>query len=374
VNAEYLTLFAEARIIERSAAAIRRIRCNNGRTLIIVPSLIGDFVTILPAIADFVARRAETTCDIVVTTTLKPLAECIRGIGAVYVARTTHARAGEQPCAGLSGDYEEVIVLRASADVLHHLVPCIRAARVVTRTREIARYIACDLLRHMLFRTRPTQLRDFGFELLGGTPRPIALADLLSIDPDGWDARHAATLICPRRTNVVIHTGASWPMMRWPIDRWIALVTELAATDRYNIIFAGLEKDRGDLAQICAVARCAVVSAIGLSVVGLVALMGMADSFIGIDSGPGNVAHLAGLKNVIIYGPGPHIYLSPDPRNVAIDKSNGRGIRQRYFTTQQGFIHRISVDEVLHAFAQLSPMNPPMYCAEPDQYAVAAHE
>ena len=78
-----------------------------------------------------------------------------------------------------------------------------------------------------------------------------------------------------------------------------------------------------------------------------------ADYFIGVDSGPANIAHLADTRSVVLYGPGPHMFMSHHSDDIAIDKSGGRGLLNLYFSMPNSYISRITVDEVFDAFQNL---------------------
>lgn len=79
------------------------------------------------------------------------------------------------------------------------------------------------------------------------------------------------------------------------------------------------------------------------------------DYFIGIDSGPGNLAHLVGTKSVHIMGPGPHMYRPlNEKKHVVLDKTGGRGLYEMFFSRKNGgYIHRITATEALRAFESI---------------------
>src|SRR5215471_21572787 len=60
--------------------------------LIVNCCLIGDFVVSLPAISDFLREHPQTTVDLLVSPTIAPLAQRVRHVRRVYVARTVFAR------------------------------------------------------------------------------------------------------------------------------------------------------------------------------------------------------------------------------------------------------------------------------------------
>src|SRR6185436_8374098 len=91
-----------------------------------------------------------------------------------------------------------------------------------------------------------------------------------------------------------------------------------------------------------------------LSWIDLVLLFRLADYFIGVDSGPRNIAHMTDLPSITLLGPGPHMYTPPNPRDVVLDRSGGRGFLERFFPSKTNrYIDRISVDDVVKAFRHL---------------------
>jgi ADP-heptose:LPS heptosyltransferase len=351
-NFDYFGVFKEAGIIERSAARIKRGDSMNDRVLIIIPCLIGDFVAALPAIADYVQRNSNKRFEMVVTPPLKELADNIRGVERVYAVRSVSKRINEgEPMEKISGEYEEVIILRASEDVLTQIVPYISANKIITKTKEVAKYSVFDLFKNNILRKRPTQWRDLNFTLLGGTSKHISFKEIFEFNLDDYARVRELGLLSSSATNIIIHTGASWHMMYWPTEKWISLLRKIHSSGNFNFIFIGAEKDLPDYRKISSHVDFLIVSAVGkVTIRDLTLLIAQADYFIGIDSGPGNIAHLVELKSLILYGPGPHTFMSHLPEDVMIDKSNGRGFYQRFFIKKKGFIHSISVEEVFEAF------------------------
>jgi len=89
----------------------------------------------------------------------------------------------------------------------------------------------------------------------------------------------------------------------------------------------------------------------------LLVVMRKSSYFIGIDSGPANIAHLCNLRSISIMGAGPHMYLPYNKLDIVIDKSHGAGLYQRFFRKKRGFIDKITTDEVFSAFEKLNNGN-----------------
>jgi ADP-heptose:LPS heptosyltransferase len=98
----------------------------------------------------------------------------------------------------------------------------------------------------------------------------------------------------------------------------------------------------------------------------LVLAFRLGDYFIGIDSGPRNLAHLADLPSITLLGPGPHMYTPPNPRDIILDHSNGRGLYQRFFHKKKScFIDKITPTEVVDAFKELTTRSSPSSGSRP---------
>lgn len=116
------------------------------------------------------------------------------------------------------------------------------------------------------------------------------------------------------KTLIVIHTGPTWEVKEWPQKSWCELVARLTTQGRVLVIQIG--EDRTAYGKSRESIRVAgAMNWIGKLTIGqTLALLSLADLFVGIDSG---VLHLAGAVNtpcVGIFGPtDPACFL---PRNA----------------------------------------------------------
>lgn len=101
---------------------------------------------------------------------------------------------------------------------------------------------------------------------------------------------------------VVIHTGPSWPVKRWPDSHWTCLIEGLKARG-HAVVQAGASGHDGNAqAQMPAVAG-AIDWRDRLELPEMAALLSMARLFIGIDSGPLHLAASVGVPVVGLFGP-----------------------------------------------------------------------
>ncbi|MDB5258816.1 MAG: putative lipopolysaccharide heptosyltransferase [Candidatus Taylorbacteria bacterium] len=330
-----------------------RIREKSGRILIVAPCLIGEFAAAIPAIFDFIERNKDKKVDLLVNPVLKDIAERIAGVGSVFLTSSIYGReCDELHCDDqLSGSYERIIVLRMSRQA-YETVKAAESAFVQTPFWPLIGY-TIHLVYSMLLRRTPKRWRTFNFELLKGNDRHIPFEAMFSFSEE--DRKRVADLKLPKR-GVIIHTGTNWPMKHWAKEKWVALLRKIHAEfPDISAIFIGGSEDAEDYEYISSSVDFKVTSLIRkTSLVDLLLIMHAAEVFIGIDSGPSNLAHLADLRSVTIFGPGPHMYMPTDPRDIALDKSDGRGISQLFFSVgKNSLIECIAADEAFEAFRKL---------------------
>ena len=357
VNLEYLNLYQEIPLF--CALTLRNLfrkkpHGRTGRVLIVNTCLIGEFAASLPAIRDFIQRNSQDAVDLVVAPPLKELAERVRGVKNVYTAKSVYGRSveREQQPAQEFGAYDTIFVMRMSAEV-YRLLRTIPATRLHSGLKEYSRY-ALHVGKSLLLRRRPKQWVELNFEMLGGVLKRVPLDEIVEFIPEDEEVVEKLAVLQTAEKKVLIHTGTSWSMKHWDTGKWVALLKRLHREGDTRFIVVGGKEDEEDCAYIASHLEFPVYSLIGqVSLPQLLLVMQRSEYFIGVDSGPKNMAHLADLRSVSIFGPGPHFYLPLDPRDIAIDRTRGGGVWQMFFYAKKGFIHQITVDEVYDAFKKV---------------------
>ena len=354
INLDYLNLYQEIPLFcALIAASLFRAkpRAPTGRILIVNTCLIGEFAASLPAIRDYIERHEGAAVDLVVSPPLKPLAERVRGVHTVYTARSLYGRQDEKAACAREKlpAYDTVFVMRISKDAFS-LVRRVAAGWVRTGLREYAGY-ALHLWGSLLTRRPPKQWRELNFKMLGGTLRAVPFENIFDLTPSDWAALKRLTALDTPDKKVIIHTDASWPMKKWSLDRWVEFIRRAHGLGALRFIFVGGAGAAGDYEYIASRVDTPVYSLINqVNLFELLLVLRTSDYFIGVDSGPRNLAHLAGTPTVAIFGPGPHFYMPWSAGDAVIDKSRGRGLLQMFFATKRGFIHQITANEVYDAF------------------------
>lgn len=107
----------------------------------------------------------------------------------------------------------------------------------------------------------------------------------------------------PEAKQVVVHPGGGWCYKRWPEDRWVELIRALARREGVSVVLIGGPNEHDVVASISA--QLQVPHTVKLtSFEELVGLLKGAELFIGLDSGPMNLAVTLGVRTLALFGPG----------------------------------------------------------------------
>lgn len=354
VNVDYLNLYQEIPLFCALTLGnfFRKKRIQKtGNMLIVNTCLIGEFAASVPAIRDYIERNGNVVVDLMVSPPLSPLAERIRGVRNVYVARSLYGRRNEkmERVGREFAAYDEIFVMRISSDAFR-LIRGISFGAIRTGLLEYSGY-AIHLWGSLINRKAPKQWMELNFEMLGGKSRNLPFDEIFQFRESDYVDTARLEALQTTEKKVIVHTGAGWVMKKWDTDKWIELLNRVRRLGDIRFIFVGGAEDAGDYFKIASKLQLPPYSLIGTTnLLQLLLVLRQSDYFIGTDSGPRNMAHLAGIRSVAILGPGPHFYMPWDKRDIVIDKSRGRGLYQMFFAKKNGFIHQITVDEVYDAF------------------------
>lgn len=321
--------------------------------LIVNVCLVGEFAASVPAMHALM-QKLEEPVDVLVSPPLKTLAERLRGVRHAHIARSSFGRANEvHDDACIAQAYETIYLLRMSAD----------AYRMLRGTA--ARGIRTGLFPYLSYGFHlawcwvrgktPRPWREVNFRMVGLPEHYLSPEELFDFSAEEYAAARTLPGMGGPEKTILIHTGASWIRNRWPLEYWAELLTLLNAHGSYRFVFVGAPKDQADFEAISKKLAFPIYSLIGkIDLVQLFLALRAADYFIGVDSGPRNLAHLAGTPSVTLLGPAPHMYTPWNPRDQVLDKSGGRHLRERFIATRgQSLMERHSSQEVFEAFKKL---------------------
>ena len=354
INLEYLNLYQEIPLfcaLVVSSFFRTKTKQKTRSVLIVNTCLIGEFAASVPAIRDYIERNDTIDIDLMVSPPLAPLAEKIRGVRRVYTARSLYGRPNEKldKYEQKFSAYDLIFAMRISRDA-YRLISDIPTNHVRTCLKEHIGY-AVHLWWSLLKRKPPKQWVKLNFEMLGGKVREIPFDDIFQFSENDYVEVENLDALQTIEKKVIIHAGAGWIMKKWSNDKWTELLDKIRELGNVRFIFVGGREDSEDFAEIESKLDFKIYSLIGkINLLQFLLVLRRSDYFIGTDSGPRNMAHLADTRSVTILGPGPHFYMPWDKKDIVIDKSNGRGLYQMFFLTKNGFIDRITVDEVFATF------------------------
>lgn len=102
---------------------------------------------------------------------------------------------------------------------------------------------------------------------------------------------------------VVVHPGGGWVYKRWKQQRWVALIERLQAMDEVRVMVVAGPGELELTQDICRALK-APLEPRATSYAELVQSIARADLFVGLDSGPMNIATLLNVTAVALFGPG----------------------------------------------------------------------
>ncbi len=327
-----------------------------GKTLVINTCIIGDFLATLPALRTFIEKNGKNV-DLVVSPPLKSLAEGIRGVDRVFTARSVWERPIEQAGGGEApqGEYGHVLLLRISPDA-SSLLKRIKYSSISTYEVPYFKY-AAHLVKSVIFKTPVKQWREVNYEIIGlkePSPRP-GFGDIFAFtDKDLAGAAALPELAGPEK-KVLIHSGSGWKIKLWENAKWAELIGKIHRLGGYKFIFIGGGAfEEASFKQIRASLGFEVRSLINkIDLRATMLAMRLCDYFIGIDSGPRNMAHLADLRSISLLGPAPKNFMPLNPEDIVIDKFDCR-CKSLFYLHKVSGMQKISAQEVFESFKKLS--------------------
>ncbi len=327
---------------------------NPSRILIINSSLIGDFIVSLHAIRSIIKQHKQAKIDIVVSSSVKPIAERIIGINDVFVSKSICNRKIDKLDFKKTNfpDYDLVIPLIISADSYDLL------KRINYRSRRNCIMPIAKLLHHNI--TTPTngkfkQWRDVFFEIIEKKKEYLKFNEIFNFSESDYNKIKTLDGMKEKGRKIIIHTGSGWNVKLWENDKWVELLKKINNLGKFKFIFVGGTKEEkksfGEISSRLNFKTYSLIGKINLSELMLVLRSG--DYFIGIDSGPRNMAHLADIPSISLLGPGPKNHaVFNSRRDVVIDKSDCY-CSNLFCYKKITCIQKINVEEVFNGFKKV---------------------
>jgi ADP-heptose:LPS heptosyltransferase len=320
--------------------------------LVIDTGLIGDFLATLPALSAFLAEH-KTKADLIVSPAVLPLVKRLRGAKSVFSAKSAYNRKieGSRENAVLGKEYDTLVVLRISLQA-YAMIRGIRYRKLVSYDKEYFKFFGHLVKNNVLLGKPVKQWRDINFAILGLKPRHVSAEQIFDFTGD-----EHITLPGTNQKKLLIHTGSGWRGKLWRNKNWSALLQkihdgEIGRPGTCDVIFiGGTAEEQASYQEISGKLPFKTYSLIGKAdLKSLFLIMRSADYFIGVDSGPRNLAHIADLRSITLLGPGGKDFLPENKNDIWIDKSSPRATGILSFGDD---MEKITPDEVHDAFLRL---------------------
>jgi len=342
----------------------KKIKLNEDRELIVNPAIIGDFIVSLPAISSYIKKEKEkrkVKFDIIVSPLLEKLAKRIKGIENVYISKSIFSRKNESKknkTNKINQKYSKIIILRISNET-YSLIKSIQTKEIKSVFLNTFKY-SFHLGKNLLFKKKPKQWREINFEFFNLKYEKISFEEIFNFKLNDYEKIKKMPILKTKSKIILIHTGSTWWANIWKNENWIELLIKINKLDNFKFIFIGggnIEKTHFNYIQKKLDFK--IYSLIErIDICSLLLLMRISNFFIGIDSGPRNMANLANLKSINIFGPGPHMFMPENPKDIIIDKSKGKGLYERFFYKKSGgYIDKIKPKEIYLNFKKMIKEN-----------------
>jgi len=356
INLEYFRLFKQFPLMLKLSLKKRfRIMPTEPKKILIVDTtLIGDFISTLPALEHFICNN-KAEVDLVVSSLIEPLAKHVRGVNRVFSTSSIYQRHTEKGSANKErlSDYDFILVIQMGKDA-YNLLKNAEYKKVKTSVLPYLLYGA-HLVKNLSKKDKVKQHEEFTLEFVGGrdfSKEKVNFEDIFTFGSEDYKNVEKLPFLKNKKSKkVVIHTGSGWYVKHWKNERWVELLERIRHLGNFEFVFVGgTEKEENDFNYIKSRLDFKVYSVIRkLDLKDITLMMNRCDYFIGVDSGPRHIAHLLNMPSICLLGPGPKIF-SPHSRNaIFLDKSNCY-CTNLFCYRKMPCVEKISTDEVFKEF------------------------
>jgi ADP-heptose:LPS heptosyltransferase len=361
INFEELKLLKEIPLLLklRLKKVLGRKKKNYSGVIVFDTCIIGDFVATLPALRLFIEKQGRDV-DLVVIPPVKQLAEAIKGVKRIFTAKSIYQRSYEDKAnrETMPKNYNHVMVLRISPDA-YNVLKRIKYSNIEIYDIPFFKYCG-HLIKNTLLKKEVKQWSEINFEIIGikNSFKTIAFDDIFKLSESDYGRVSEMPEMKESGKKIIIHTGSGWSVKLWSNDKWIELLKKINAQGDFKFIFIGrgdLEERSFDYIQNNLDFKIfSLINRVDLKTILLI--MRISDYFIGIDSGPRNLAHLADLRSIIMLGPAPKDFMPLNKKDIVIDKFTCR-CKSLYYLHKESAMQKITAEEVFAGFRELSSKN-----------------
>jgi len=335
----------------------KRIR-NPKRILIINPCLIGDIAASLPAIRAYIKKRKYAKIDIMVPLPMKSVLEKVKGINKVYVTKSAINRKienikipNQEMDELMRNHYDSVLVIRMSEEA-YDVLKKIKTRNIKISPFKFLKY-ALHLSKVLFDEGKRKQYQKANFEWIGERYTDMKFNDIFNFSKKDYAEIKKIPEMRGREKKIIIHAGRGWKKS-WESKKWVELVSRINKMGNYKFIFIGGDKkEEREFIKIQNSLNFRIYSLIKkINLAQLLLIMRSSNYFIGIDSGPRNIAHLADLRSIGLLGPGPKHFMPTNKKDIIINKSDCR-CTHLFCLKRKECMKKISVNDVFEAFQKL---------------------
>ncbi len=356
LNYEYFRIFKQFPVMVILKLKRKKASPNPTKKILIINNtLIGDFLTSLPAMKQFIDKN-KAEVHLIVSPLMEPLAKHIRGVSKVFTAKSTYNRTTEKIENNMKGfrKYDLVLVMQTSGDI-YEMLKKVNYNEIKTSILPYLKY-GIYITKNLSKKENIKQHEELSFEIV--QEKNIKKFEFGEIFKFGNGDYKKIKILPFIKTNghkkVVVHTGSGWYVKLWKNERWIELLKKINKSEKFKFIFVGgTENEEKDFNYIKDKLDFKIYSVIKkMNIKELALMIKECDYFIGVDSGPRHIAHMLNIPSICLMGPGPKIF-SPKGRNaVMIDKSDCHCINL-FCYKKESCVEKITVNDVLSEFENL---------------------
>ncbi|HHD92645.1 MAG TPA: glycosyltransferase [Candidatus Portnoybacteria bacterium] len=358
INKDYLRVVKEVFLFIKieliKLFKIKKFSKNNSSNdiLIVNPCLIGEAMASIPAIRSFIKKQGSV--DIIVSPAQKQIFKKIIGVRNVYTAKSNYQRKTKNNFIEdnqiILKKYDKIIILRINKNS-YQIIKNIEAKEIQTPLKHFILY-GIHLCKSALFEKIPKQWKNFNFELLNAKDKEeVDFDEIFKFDKQDIKKINELKELKVNQRIILLHLLSHWPMKNWKTKNWIKLLKKIK--NHYpnsRLIFIGDLDNRKIVDIIKSQLNFNVYSLVGkTNLKDLLLIIRKSDYFIGVDSGPANMAYLTKTKSITLLGLEPYMYL-PNNTGLVIGRSKKRGLLQVLFLEKNNLVNEIEVEEVFDCF------------------------
>ncbi len=327
--------------------------------LVINTCLIGDIAASLSALRQFIKKHPHAKIDVIVPSPTKSVVEKVRGVNKVYTAKSVTNRKIEKIASKkeldeiLKKEYDLVLVIRISKDA-YHLLKKVKHHSINVSPASYIKYLL-HLLGSVIKKGNVKQYSQINFEWFGEDVKYLSFKEIFKFSREDYQKVKNMPAMSGEKKKILIHAGSGW-RKDWSNEKWAKVIKRINKLGNFKFIFIGSGEDEERSFRIIQRRlNFKVYSIIGqINLAELLLIMRMSNYFIGIDSGPRNLAHLTDLRSVGLLGPGPKHFMPPNKKDIIISKLSCRSERLQLFCfKKERSIDKISVNDVYNGFNEL---------------------